>query len=304
MRHRGYDPLLGAVLVVALVAAAALALQGRQGLDWGALAEPVEVGWARVVGGAVVLLVLIAMARTLLRRVLRPRRPVQSSGRAEPEGQPIPLLLRVLAVVLIVAITALSWWILTQFLAPVGVGEQGTDQPLDPGPGAGGPPSVSWPVLIGVAAVLLVAAAVTRLVGRSSDPGLAGSDRDSEDADSQELAAAVTAAEEHLAHHADARAAIVAAYQAMATRITAGLARRGGTPRASDTPTELLGRAVAAGLVGTGPAGDLTALFREARFSRHPMGPAQRAAAETALSAVRDELEARRPTTAEDAHRG
>jgi hypothetical protein len=42
--------------------------------------------------------------------------------------------------------------------------------------------------------------------------------------------------------------------------------------------------------VSAGPASTLTELFREARFSRHPMGEPHRRAAEDALRAVRDEL--------------
>ena len=76
----------------------------------------------------------------------------------------------------------------------------------------------------------------------------------------------------------------------MAATISAGLARRGSSARASDTPTELLTRAVGSGLVSEGPATTLTELFREARFSRHPMGERHRRAAEDALHAVRAEL--------------
>ena len=93
-----------------------------------------------------------------------------------------------------------------------------------------------------------------------------------------------------MAHPADARAAIVAAYRAMASHLDAQLARSGGGALASDTPTELLARAVAARLVSSGPAAELTELFREARFSRHPMGAGERARAEAALAAVRAEL--------------
>jgi len=55
--------------------------------------------------------------------------------------------------------------------------------------------------------------------------------------------------------------------------------------------------AVSAGLLSgasDGPARALTDLFREARFSDHPMGEESRRSAETSLRQVRAELGARR----------
>jgi hypothetical protein len=77
----------------------------------------------------------------------------------------------------------------------------------------------------------------------------------------------------------DARAAIIACYLAMED------SARAGTPRgAADTPDELLARAVARGLVHGGAAARMTELFYEARFSSHPMLPADRDDAEGALA--------------------
>src|SRR6478735_8354721 len=59
---RGPDPRLRAVAVVALLCVAAVALRARQGLDWEQLADPVAVRWARVLLGAVLLLVLATLA--------------------------------------------------------------------------------------------------------------------------------------------------------------------------------------------------------------------------------------------------
>src|SRR5437868_14576678 len=104
VRGRGPEPLARALAVVALVAVAALALQARQGLDWDALAEPLDVRWARLVVGAVLLLALVGYGRRLLRRLRRPRRPAGSTNPlVEPEGEPIPWYLRVLAVALVLA---------------------------------------------------------------------------------------------------------------------------------------------------------------------------------------------------------
>jgi hypothetical protein len=77
----------------------------------------------------------------------------------------------------------------------------------------------------------------------------------------------------------DARAAIIACYVAMET----SLAERGTARKAADTPGELLARATTSGLVRGSASARLTALFYEARFSSHPLGRAQRDAAEEAL---------------------
>jgi hypothetical protein len=84
----------------------------------------------------------------------------------------------------------------------------------------------------------------------------------------------------------DARAAIIACYLAMER----SLADRGTARAAADTPDELLARAVSSGLVRGDAARRLTALFYEARFSSHPLGPGQRDAASRALDDLAAEL--------------
>lgn len=290
---------LRAVLVVALVAGAALTLSARDGLDWEQLADPLQVRWARVVVGTVAVLLLVALARGLLRRILRARRPAPGGGRAEPEAEPFPALLRVLAVVLVLATIAVVWWVIDAVapdvldprLAPPSTEDQGSDPPLP----ALGP---DWPTLLVVGVVLVVVAVVARLRAVRGDKPTHDEDVvDSEDnvvSDVAELSSAVAAGQAELSGQGDARAAILAAYAAMTARIESGLATGGRSASAADTPTELLARAAAAGLVDGKAAGTLTALFREARFSRHPMGEAARRDAERALAAVRDELVARR----------
>lgn len=292
---RGPDPVLRAVVVVGLVAAAALGLQARHGLDWEALADPVQVRWARVLAGSVLLLVLAATARTLLRRLRRGRRRrVPAPSRHEPPGERFPVLLRVLLVLVVLAAVAAGVLVVD---AVSGASPDPEPPPPQEPPEQDGPARgslASWWTVVEVAAVLLVAAVVARLVSLRRDRAVPGDEEPGVPPDVGELAAAVAAAEVGLATSGDARAAIVAAYAAMAARITDGLARRGGPAPASDTPTELLDRAVSAGLVAEGPAAALTGLFREARFSRHPMGAEHRRAAEQALLHVRDGLAARR----------
>jgi hypothetical protein len=94
-----------------------------------------------------------------------------------------------------------------------------------------------------------------------------------------DLAAAVESGRIALHELDDARAAIIACYVAMEL----SLAEAGAARAVAETPDELLARAVADGLVNDAPAGRLTALFYEARFSSHPMPMSQRDQAEQAL---------------------
>ena len=107
-------------------------------------------------------------------------------------------------------------------------------------------------------------------------------------------AEAVDAADEGLREHRDPREAVLAAYAAMARHLSSGLEQRGQEARRSDTAGELLEHAVGAGLVSRPPARTLTDLFREARYSQHPMGEESRTSASQCLAQVRDELAAHR----------
>ncbi|QMU68397.1 DUF4129 domain-containing protein [Streptacidiphilus sp. P02-A3a] len=88
----------------------------------------------------------------------------------------------------------------------------------------------------------------------------------------------------------DSRAAVIACYAAM----EASLAANGLGRHLSDSPADLLGRAAAAGLLD-GPAPDALAdLFREARYSSHPMGPEHLHRARAALDEISATLLAHR----------
>ena len=286
------DATVRAVAVVALLAVAALALQGRRGLDWSDLDDPVEVSWLRAAVAVLLLVVLWQLARPLLRRLRRPgRRAGSGEGDDGPEGEPIPFWLRLAAVAVVLASLLVAWLLLSAVVPTVRQEEMardGTGGQAGDGGGTGLGPS--WTSLVAAAGVLLAVLAVRRWSSARRDRAAASAPADGADGEIARLETAVVAAQEQLGGHADARAAIVAAYAAMAATLSAGLVRRGTSARASDTPTELLTRAVGSGLVSEGPATTLTELFREARFSRHPMGEAHRRAAEDALHAVRVEL--------------
>jgi hypothetical protein len=111
---------------------------------------------------------------------------------------------------------------------------------------------------------------------------------DDEARDEEALGAAVLAGRGAL--EGEARAAIIACYAAMED----SLAAAGVTRLESDSPADLLRRATEHGVVA-GPAPRLlAALFREARFSTHPIGAQHLDQARGALDEITAQLTARR----------
>ncbi len=144
-----------------------------------------------------------------------------------------------------------------------------------------------WPdyvqyVLIAVliAALVVVAILLWRRRRHWARTGRAPVTADEDTDTPAELASAVDSARLALRQLDDARAAIIGCYLAMEDSLAAAGAARG----LAETPDELLARAVTADLVSAAPAGRLTALFYEARFSTHPMPPSRRHEAERALA--------------------
>ncbi|MFF8017067.1 DUF4129 domain-containing protein [Streptomyces sp. NPDC007929] len=111
------------------------------------------------------------------------------------------------------------------------------------------------------------------------------------DDEQERLAQAVGSGRRALLDGTDARAAVIACYAAMEK----SLADSGVTRRASDSPQDLLERAVADGLPTGAAAAALTALFREARYSTHPMDGSHRDRAAFALAEIADGLRSRTP---------
>jgi len=139
-------------------------------------------------------------------------------------------------------------------------------------------------VLIAVILIYLIARFIAAYRGtwigwrRRADAAAIDASPDGDD--EEQLREAVESGQSALGQLDDARAAIIACYAAMEQTLA-----RAGTARATaDTPDELLARAAGQGLIRTGAAARLTALFYEARFSSHPMPPARRDAARQALA--------------------
>jgi hypothetical protein len=83
------------------------------------------------------------------------------------------------------------------------------------------------------------------------------------------------------------REAIIACYAAMEDALVDA---PGATPRDSDTPSEVLARAVEHHAIHSGTATELVDLFAEARFSPHVMNEEHRETAVRALELVLDDL--------------
>jgi hypothetical protein len=146
------------------------------------------------------------------------------------------------------------------------------------------PPGSSWTVFALFAVVAMVAFGLTwyRRRRRPAAPVFA---TPAEPA--APLADALAAGEQALRADVDPRTAIIGCYAAMER----SLAEAGSPAAAADTPAEVLARATEGGLVRSSWAGTLTGLFRQARYSRHPMTEADRATAMGALAQVRADLD-------------
>jgi hypothetical protein len=140
-----------------------------------------------------------------------------------------------------------------------------------------------WPLLVFFAVVALTAfgLAAYRRRGRPLPPP----EREAEP-EAAPLAAALAAGARALHSDPDPRAAIIGCYAAMER----SLADAGLPPQMADTPAEVLSRATVSGLVRSASAAALVDLFRQARYSKHPMTEADRAAAIDALTQVQADL--------------
>ncbi len=142
--------------------------------------------------------------------------------------------------------------------------------------------------------MLLVAAGMAINMRRHRRPPAPGpvADYASEPDDAQPAPPPLAvAAERGLAEMGDLsrepREAIIACYAAMEDALAGA---PGAMPQESDTPTEVLARAVANHAIHAGTATDLVELFAEARFSPHVMNEGHRETAVRALELVLAEL--------------
>ncbi|HEY2299244.1 MAG TPA: DUF4129 domain-containing protein [Jatrophihabitans sp.] len=102
----------------------------------------------------------------------------------------------------------------------------------------------------------------------------------------EQMTAAVDEAIAALDSDGPAADAIIECWQ----RLMAAAEQAGVPPLASDTPQETINRVFGVGQVHAVPLRALAELYREARFSKHPMGAAEVSAARAALTLILDDL--------------
>jgi uncharacterized protein DUF4129 len=174
--------------------------------------------------------------------------------------------------------------------APIGEGHGWIDLAKGHQPGQAG----IGTYLTGLVAVLALVALAIVLFRRSQDVvELVDEADEDEEKQAETVTRAMIAGQAAVRDEAilDARQAIVACFAAM-ERALAGFGAEV-APREADTPEEVLHRGVALCRLPEEPASTLLGLFREARFSTHPMGQPERDAADRALAAMLAALGAR-----------
>jgi Domain of unknown function (DUF4129) len=135
-----------------------------------------------------------------------------------------------------------------------------------------------WAAGLGVAALALAALELRRRqapLAPEAEPDAA-----------EDVLAAVEVSLAEIEREADPRLAVIKAYARMeSTLATSGVPRR-----AVETSLEYMARALGALRVTRQPVERLTALFHEAKYSRHRVDPGMKADAIAALVAIRDQL--------------
>jgi heme/copper-type cytochrome/quinol oxidase subunit 2 len=175
--------------------------------------------------------------------------------------------------------------------APPGHGT--VPQPPPPAPGAG--EHAFWYLVVSMTAllvVILVGGVLLRIRGRRRLAPAPPEDGQPAHAEvTPGPGSLVLAAERGLAEVGDLsrepREAIIACYAAMEHALANA---PGAAPQESDTPSEVLARAVEHEAIHAGSATELVTLFAEARFSTHVMNEGHREAAERVLRLVLAEL--------------
>jgi hypothetical protein len=273
-----------AVALLLVLAALGVAAMGTVPLR----AEPPLVGGSQGLGPVIaVVLVVVVLASVALSARRRRRGRSISPG---PVRRMSPL--RMLAGLILFTAAAMLFDLGERLRERFGSGAPADGQSGDGGGGAG-LSVVSRPALATIA-VLVAVVVLLVLVGvlalRRPAAFLATAEDATPELDEGDaLTSALDAGAAALREPSDPRDAIVACYVAMER----SLADAGERRRTADTPEELLARARAGGLVRSSAADELTRLFSEARFSRHPMGFEEREAARIALARLRAEVERR-----------
>jgi hypothetical protein len=301
--------------LVTLVLLLGVALRGRLPGTQPAHREPPTDNTAGLLAMlALVIACLLVIIVSIVASLRDPRRAKQSA-RYEVPGGGVGGVRRSWRFVLVILAAILAWLLVVALLAqlrlpqlqggptktPVNNAPPGTappgrgSAPRPPSPDAGGTDPVFWYLMFAMGALLVVVVVgmvVLRVRGRrgAAPAPLVAADTEREPV-SPGAGSLALAAERGLAEVGDLsrepREAIIACYAAMEHALASA---PGAAPQESDTPSEVLARAVEHEAIRAGSATELVALFAEARFSTHVMNEGHREAAERALRLVLDEL--------------
>ena len=291
-------------LLLVLLVAAGVALRGRMPTPQQTPRSTASDDGALTGVVALLSVSMLLMAFAMLHKRSGPPRPPAREFPPEPRGGR-PRWNRRLG---LIALGLLIAWLLAIIvLNRLGVGQDAQQiaspdalpaptgaPPPDQAPAApSSPRNDTSKLLIATTAALLVMMVVATVISairrppRQALPVISGADAEST-AGSEPL---VIAAERGLAEVANPnlppREAIIACYAAMEQALAGAPST---APQASDTPSEVLARAVATRAVSPANATPLVEVFAEARYSTHLMTEQHRQTAERALRSVLGEL--------------
>ena len=291
-------------LLLVLLVAAGVALRGRMPTPQQTPRSAASDDGSLTGVVALLSVSMLLMAFAMLHKRSGPPRPPAREFPPEPRGGR-PRWNRRLA---LIALGLLIAWLLAIIvLNRLGVGQDAQQiaspdalpaptgaPPPDQAPAApSSPRNDTSKLLIATTAALLVMMVVATVISairrppRQALPVISGADAEST-AGSEPL---VIAAERGLAEVANPnlppREAIIACYAAMEQALAGAPST---APQASDTPSEVLARAVATRAVSPANATPLVEVFAEARYSTHLMTEQHRQTAERALRSVLGEL--------------
>jgi hypothetical protein len=299
------------VALIALLVLTGIALRGHlPGVNRSTSAPPSHspaptIGVIALLGAAIVIITIAIVAT--LREPRPPRQGAQHLDRASGGERTRPSLRMLLIVLGVILAWLIVVVLLLQLSAVAGFGHpSATSAPATAAPGAGpAPPPASPPqpqqpggdafwYMFATTMFMLVlwaAGVVVALVRHRRAPKLQPvTGEAAEPAPQHAPHSLAVAAERGLAEMGDLsrepREAIIACYAAMED----ALAHSGAVPQDSDTPSEVLARAVDHDAIHAGTATELVDLFAEARFSPHVMNEGHREVAVRALQLVLAEL--------------
>ena len=291
-------------VLAGLLLAAGVTIRGRMPVPNAEPRDPAADSPASTVAVVVLLSAsMLVMAIAMFNRRPGPPRPAPREFPQGPRGERVRWNLRLGLIALGLLI---AWLLAVVVLNRLGLGPDsrqsgvpavpdspGVSPPAGPPTGSPAKSGDTFRLLSATTAVLVVMTAIATVVAgvRRRRPETLPVSADTAAAAPARPEPLAVAAERGLAEVANRnlppREAIIACYAAMEQALADA---PDAAPQASDTPSEVLARAVGNRTLSPTSASELVALFTEARFSTHVMTEDHRQAAERALRSVLAEL--------------